>query len=106
MDSINIKKLIEYSEGGILSKELKAGEKISLTLFCMGKGTQISDHASVKEGLVYVIEGEGMFYLGDKEIKMAPGVLITLKKNIIHSLKVEKNTSFMLLLINNGTKNI
>ena len=103
---INIKKLIEYSEGGILSKELKKEEKISLTLFCMGQGTEISDHTSTKRGFVYTIEGEGTFNLEGKEIKMLPGALISLKENAVHSLKARENTSFLLFLIDfNKEKN-
>lgn len=97
---IDFKKLIKYSEKGILSKELEIGEEINLTLFCMGKGTEISDHTSTKNGFIYVIEGKGIFNLKGKEIKMLPNVLISFKKKAIHSLKVEKDTSFLLFLFN------
>ena len=104
--SKNLKKLIEYSEGGILSKELEREGKINLTLFSMGKDTEISKHTSTKQGFVYVIEGRGIFNLEGREIKMEPGVFISLKKNVVHSLKARENTSFLLFLINNGEKNI
>ena len=97
---INIKKLIEYSEKGILSKQLVTGEKVNLTLFCMAKKTEISDHTSTKEGFVYIIEGKGIFNLGEEKIEIIPGVFIFLKKNVVHSLKAEENTSFILSLIN------
>ncbi len=94
----NIKELIQYSKDGILSKEIKKG-KMNVTLFCMAEGTEISDHTSTKEGFVYVIEGDGVFNLEGKEIEMKPGVLIYLEKEAVHSLKVRKNTSFILSLI-------
>lgn len=100
MSVVNVKKLIEYSKGGILSKEMVKGEKVDLTLFCMSKETEISDHTSTKSGFVYVIEGRGVFNLESKEIKMLPGVLISLKENVVHSLKAEEDTSFLLFLTN------
>ena len=96
---INVKKLIEYSKGGILSKELEKKGKINLTLFCMAVGTEISDHTSTKEGFVYVLEGNGIFNLENKKIEMTENILIPLRKNVVHSLKVKEDTSFLLFLI-------
>jgi len=95
-----LKKMIVYAPNGILSKELIKTETLNLTLFCMAKGTEISEHTSTKEGTVYVIEGKGLFYLAGKKVIMIPGTLILMKKNQKHSLKAEENTAFILSLIN------
>jgi len=36
--------------------------------------------------------------LKNEEIKILPGVIIHLSKNIVHSLKADENTSFLLAL--------
>lgn len=97
--SENIKNLIEYSKGGILSKEITKNSKLDVTLFCMAKETGISEHTSTKSGFVYVVEGNGVFNLNGKDIAMLPGVFIEIKENIIHSIKAKDNTSFLLSLI-------
>lgn len=94
----SISKLIEYSKGGVLSKVIVKTEKNNVTLFCMAKGTDISEHTSTKEGFVYVLEGKGKFTLEGEEITMLPGVFITLPKNAKHSLRADENTSFILSL--------
>lgn len=94
----NINSFISYSNGGILSKVLRKTDKQNITLFSMAKGTEMTEHTSTKEGYVYVLEGDGIFTLEGEEIKMAKGVLIYMKKNAVHSLKANKNTSFLLLL--------
>ncbi len=94
----NIIEMIEYPNEGILSKEIIRSDKIDSTLFCMAAGKEISDHTSKKQGFVYVLEGEGIFNLEGKEIKMIPGVFIYMKENAVHSLKAIKNTSFILAL--------
>lgn len=94
----NIKKLISYSKEGIISKVLLKTGKVNITLFCMAKDTDMGEHTSTKEGIVYVIEGNGIFNLEGNEIKMVPGTMIFMKKNAAHSLAAEENTSFILYL--------
>ena len=94
----DLKKLIEYPKEGVLSKELARTAKSNVTLFCMAKGTGISEHTSTKEGFVHVLEGKGIFNLQGEDIAMMPGVFIFMKKNAKHSLKAGKNTAFLLSL--------
>ena len=49
---LGIKELIEYPKSGILSKELAKTAKNNITLFCMAKGTELSEHTSTKEGFI------------------------------------------------------
>jgi nitric oxide dioxygenase len=94
----NLKDLISYSEGGILSKELVRTDLNNITLFCMAKGTEMSEHTSKKEGSVYVVEGMGSFVLEGEKIEMVPGVFIFMKRDAVHSLSAEENTAFILNL--------
>ncbi len=95
---MNIKNLIEYPRQGILSKEVIKSERVDATLFCMAKGTKMSEHTSTKEGIIYVVEGDGVFTLEGKDIKMQDGVVIHMQKNAVHALEAKNNTSFMLIL--------
>jgi quercetin dioxygenase-like cupin family protein len=96
----NILDQIEYPKSGILSKEILKNSKADVTLFCMAKGAEISEHTSTKSGFVHVIEGKGIFALKGEKIAMEPGVLIYMKESVIHSLEAKDNTSFLLILIN------
>jgi len=97
----NFNELISYSEAGILSKVIVKNDKMNITLFCMAAGTEISGHTSTKQGFVYVIEGDGLFYLEGQEIVMSAGRFIYMDANAVHSLKASENTSFILVLANN-----
>lgn len=94
----NIIRHIEYPQEGILSKDIFKTEIMDISLFNMAKGAEMSKHTSTKEGFVYVLEGNGTFNLEGTEIKMEKGVMIYMKKNAVHSLKAEENTSFILEL--------
>ena len=94
---MNINSLINYSEKGILSKKIE-NKDFNITLFCMAKDTEITEHTSRKPGIVYVIEGNGIFNLKGKDIKMQQGIIIAMNKDEVHSLKAQENTSFILML--------
>jgi len=94
----NILELIEYSQGGIVSKEVYKTDKNNVTLMCMSAGSEMSEHTSTREGIIYVLEGDGVFTLEGEEISMKAGTSILMKENAIHSLKAIENTSFILVL--------
>lgn len=94
----NVSKLIEYPKEGILSKVISKTGKNDVTLFCMAKGTEMSEHHASREGFVFVVEGKGKFTLEGEDIAMLPGVFITMKKGAPHSLRAERNTAFLLSL--------
>ena len=96
----NIDKLIDYSKDGILSKVLINTKKNNITLFCMAKGTEISEHTSTKEGFIFVVEGKGTFNLEGEDIEMSPGIFIFMQKNAVHSVKAKENMTFILSLYN------
>ncbi len=94
----DVKKMINYSEGGIMSKVIEKDNVGDVTLFCMSKSTNISTHTSTKAGYVYIVEGDGIFKLEDEELPMKPGVLIFMSANAKHSLSAKENTTFILIL--------
>jgi nitric oxide dioxygenase len=96
----DLKELIGYSEKGIVSKVIFKNDKLDVSLFCMAKGTALSEHTSTREAIVHVLEGKGVFGLGKENIAMLPGVIIHMKPNAKHALKANENTSFVLTLIN------
>lgn len=94
----NVISMISYSDGGITSKVVYSTSESNVTLFCMGKGTEMTEHTSTRDGVTLVLDGCGIFNLAGQEIKMVPGVAIFMDKNTVHSLKAIKNTSFILSL--------
>lgn len=89
---------IRFSKGGIVSKIIWKGGKAESTLFCLSKGTTLSEHASSREAHILVLKGKGVFYLGSKPVVMKPGVMISMPPKMKHSLKATANLAFLLLL--------
>jgi len=97
----DIENLVRYPKKGILSEELAKSTSRNITLFCMAKGTELSEHTASREGFVFVLDGKGTFVLGKKKIKMEPGVFILMKKKAPHSLSAKSNLAFLLVLTGN-----
>jgi quercetin dioxygenase-like cupin family protein len=95
----DLKALIHYDEDAILSKVLIKTAKKDVTLFCMAKGTALSEHTSSREAMVHVIEGTGTFILKGEKIALKPGVIIFMEKRVKHALTAEKGLAFILTLI-------
>ena len=75
---------------------IKNNSKNEITMFCMKKGTDISEHTTTRNATLFVVEGDGVFNLEGREIRMKPHTLITMKKNAVHSLKAVEDTCFVL----------
>ncbi|MBS3163191.1 cupin domain-containing protein [Candidatus Woesearchaeota archaeon] len=95
-DSKDMDEFIEYPKAGILSKKINTDSKNEITMFCMKKGTDISEHTTTRNATLFVVEGDGVFNLEGREIRMKPHTLITMKKNAVHSLKAVEDTCFVL----------
>jgi len=70
----NLKEMISYSEGGIISKELVKGSTTNVMLFCMAKGTELTEHTSTREGMIYLVYALGILF----EVRLAVFVLHSL----------------------------
>jgi quercetin dioxygenase-like cupin family protein len=94
----NFDQHIEYPSEGILSKVLLKDKNCQYTLFCLAKGTEISEHTSSRNATVTVIEGEGILTLEGEDIKLEKGVFVVMPSNAPHALKATNNLCFLLTL--------
>lgn len=97
-ESFDLKKEIKFSKGRIISKIIAEGKKSEISLFCMAKGTGMSEHTSGREATVLVLKGKGTFNLAGKETVLATGTLVFMPAKTRHSLKAEENLAFLLYL--------
>ncbi|CAD5978076.1 hypothetical protein PA905_18710 [Planktothrix agardhii CCAP 1459/11A] len=95
---LNLKDKIQYSDAGIFSSVLWKNEICQYTLFCLAKGTDISEHTSSRNATVQVLEGAGILTLNGEDIRLEPGIFIVMDANAPHALKAESNLAFLLTL--------
>ena len=97
-EKIDLNKEIKFSKGGIVSKVITEGKESEVSLFCMAKGTAMSEHTSGREATVLVLKGKGTFNLAGKDLSLMPGVFVFMPAKTRHSLKAEENLAFLLYL--------
>ncbi len=85
---------IEYAEG-VRRKILFKDEKLQTMLMCLSAGTQVPLHTAPHHGVIHVIEGRGIFTLGDQEIELKPGVLIVMPAQAPHAIRAIDNVALL-----------
>ena len=79
---LELKNMVEYQEGQVVSKTLVQNELVSVTIFSFDKGEEISTHAAGGDAMVTVLEGKGKFTIGGKEYILEAGQTIIMPKDI------------------------
>lgn len=95
---LELKNLVEYQEGQVVSKTLVQNELVSVTIFSFDKGEEISTHAAGGGAMVTVLEGKGKFTIGGDEFYLEAGQTIIMPKDIPHSVYGEEKFKMMLVV--------
>ena len=85
-EKVELKNLVAYQEGQVVSKTLVQNDYVSVTLFSFGKGEEISTHASGGDAMVTVLEGTGKFTIGGDVFILKEGETIIMPKDVPHAV--------------------
>ena len=85
-EKVELKNLVAYQEGQVVSKTLVQNDYVSVTLFSFDKGEEISTHASGGDALVTVLEGTGKFTIGGDVFILKEGETIIMPKDVPHAV--------------------
>lgn len=85
-EKVELKNLVAYQEGQVVSKTLVQNDYVSVTLFSFDKGEEISTHASGGDAMVTVLEGTGKFTIGVDVFILKEGETIIMPKDVPHAV--------------------
>ncbi len=91
--------VLDFQEGGIVSRSLLDGEGGSATLFTFDAGQSLSEHKAPYSALVYGLEGEAEFTVGGVAQKIQAGRMLVMPANVPHSMKAETRFRMMLVMV-------
>ena len=83
---LQLKDLVEYQAGQVVSKTLVQNDKMSVTVFSFDRGEEISTHASGGDAMVTVLDGTGKFTVGGKEFILKEGETSVMPKDVPHAV--------------------
>lgn len=96
--ALQLKNLIEYQSGQVVSKTLVQNDAMSMTLFSFEKGEEISTHASGGDAMVTVLEGTGRFTVGGEVFFLNEGETLVMPKDVPHAVYGEERFKMQLIV--------
>ncbi len=95
----NLENAIEYTEGGVISKQVTKSKGGNLTLFSFDKEQGLSEHKAPYDAIVQILDGETEITIGGKMHLLKKGDSIIMPANIPHSLKAIQRFKMLLTMI-------
>ncbi|WGI17707.1 cupin domain-containing protein [Methanonatronarchaeum sp. AMET-Sl] len=96
---IQLKELVDYQEGSIVSRTLMNRDSGSLTLFAIDKGQKISEHTAPYDALAIILEGTAKITIDNEEYTLNEEETILMPENTPHSLEgTEKFKMFLIMM--------
>jgi quercetin dioxygenase-like cupin family protein len=95
---LNLKDLVDYQNGQVVSKTLVQNDVVSMTLFSFDKGEEISTHAAGGDAMVTVLDGTGRFTVGGDVFILNEGETLIMPKDIPHAVYGEEKFKMQLVV--------
>ena len=96
---LNFKEMIDYSEGGVVSKQVLKNEAGNITLFSFDKEEGLSEHTTPYDALVEVIEGKVEITVGGVKSTLSEGDSIIMPATVPHALHGIERFKMLLTMI-------
>jgi quercetin dioxygenase-like cupin family protein len=97
--SLDLKDLVSYQDGSVVSKTLVDRGKGTITLFSFDKGQGLSEHTAPFDAFVQIVDGEAEITIsGEKHIVRA-GQIIIMPADRPHALKAVEKFKMLLVMI-------
>src|SRR5690606_30773789 len=78
---------IEYTDSGVISKQVTKSKAGNITLFSFDKEQGLSEHTAAYDALVQVLDGEVEININGKLFHLKKGNSIIMPANVPHALK-------------------
>lgn len=96
---LNFSNLVDYSEGGVISKQVLKNPAGNITLFSFDQGEGLSEHSTPYDALVQVLEGKAEITIGGEKHEVSAGESIIMPATIPHSLHGVERFKMLLTMI-------
>jgi quercetin dioxygenase-like cupin family protein len=91
--------LVDYQEGSVVSKALIHKETGTVTLFAFDKDQGLSEHTTLFDAMVCILDGHALISIDGKPLQVKEGEMLIMPANIPHELKAEEKFKMMLTMI-------
>ncbi|MFC2028335.1 cupin domain-containing protein [Chloroflexota bacterium] len=96
---LDVRGMINYQEGSIVSRVILKSENGNVTLFAFDAGQELSEHSAPFDALVEVIEGEAEIRISGKLSNVKAGEVIIMPADDPHAVKASTRFKMILTMI-------
>ena len=90
---------VDYSAGGIVSKNVLKIPTGNISLFAFDKGESLSTHTAPFDATVQVLEGEARIVIDSRPYDLVSGECIIMPANVPHSVEAVERFKMLLTMI-------
>jgi quercetin dioxygenase-like cupin family protein len=101
---MNVKELVAYQKGAIVSKTLVEKETGTVTLFAFDQGQALSEHTAPFDALVQVSDGRAEIRIAGVPHLVSAGEMLVMPAHQSHALKALTPFKMMLTMIRSEIK--
>jgi len=91
--------LVDYTEGGVVSKELVHSNAGSVTLFSFDAGQGLSQHTAPFDAFIQVVDGEMVLNVEGTDHRIKAGESFIIPSGALHSVKAEQRLKMIITMI-------
>ena len=96
---LQLKDLVEYQDGQVVSRTLVQNDYVSMTLFSFDKDEEISTHAAGGDAMVTVLEGTGRFTIDGVPHILQAGETIVMPARHPHAVFGQERFKMLLTVV-------
>lgn len=96
---LNMVNKVDYSAGGVVSKQVLKNEVGNITLFSFDKGQGLTEHTAPYDALVEVLDGMVEIKIDGSPLKLQAGDSIIIPANVPHALFAVERFKMLLTMI-------
>jgi len=96
---LNLEEMVEYSSGGIISKQVLKNQSGNITLFSFDKGQGLTEHTAPFDAIVQILDGEAQITIGGNPNVVRKGESIIMPANVSHALQAVEQFKMLLTMI-------
>ncbi len=91
--------MVEYSAGGVISKQVLKNDSGNITLFSFDEGQGLSEHTAPFDAVVQILDGRAQITIGGKSVLLQKGQAVIMPANIPHALHAVEKFKMLLTMI-------
>jgi quercetin dioxygenase-like cupin family protein len=104
-ETFNVSEVIDYAEGGVVSKELIHNDSGSVTLFSFDAGQRLSEHYAPFDALLQVVDGEMELTVEGQTFTIHTGESFVIPSGARHAVNAPKPFKMIITMIRGKEEN-